>query len=155
MTKPHKQFAKDVASELERRKRQRKLLYIAVWATAIVLAILYLRCGGGFGLGGGKGNGTGKGSGRGIAMLSDAGPARCTVRVTSEGITVDGEKKTRDEAVEACKKTEGAMVTVTGDTRQGDWDELRAALQAVGVPIYIRGQLWDGTAADAGAGSPP
>ena len=39
------------------------------------------------------------------------------------------------------------MVTVTGDARQGDWDELRAALQAVGVKIYIRGQLWDGSAA--------
>lgn len=151
MTTPHKQFAKDVATELERRKRRRKLLFIAVWATLIVLAVLYMRCGSGFGLGGGKGNGTGKGSGVGSSTIS----ARCTVRVTSEGITVDGAKKTRDEAVEACKKTEGAMVTVTGDARQGDWDELRAALQAVRVKIYIRGELWDGYGSGAGSGSAP
>ena len=151
MTTPHKHLAKDVATELEHRKRRRKLLFISVWAALIVLAILYLQCGSGFGLGGGKGKGTGTGSGVGPSTISDAGPARCTVRVTAEGITVDGMKKTRDEAVEACQKTEGAMVTVTGDARQGDWDELRAALQAVRVKIYIRGELWDGNASDAGA----
>lgn len=150
MTTSHKQFAKDVATELERRKRRRKLMFVAVWAALIALAILYLQCGRGFGLGGGKGTGTGKGSGVGPSTITDAGPARCSVRVTSEGITVDGVKKTRDEAVEACRKTEGAMVTVTGDARHGDWEELRAALQAVRVKIYIRGELWDGNAQDAG-----
>lgn len=151
MTSSHKQFAKDVATELERRKRRRKLVFMLVWSALILLAVLYVRCGGGWGLGGGKGTGNGNGSGTGPAAIADAGPARCTIRVTSEGITVDGMKKTRDEAVEACKKTEGAMVTVTGDARHGDWEELRAALQAVGVKIYIRGELWDGNALDAGA----
>ena len=87
----------------------------------------YLRCGSGFGLGGGKGTGKRQGQ-RHRASTSRRRPARCTVRVTAEGITVDGAKKTRDEAVALCKKTDGAMVTVTGDARQGDWDELRAAL---------------------------
>jgi hypothetical protein len=150
MTTPHRQLAKDVATELERRKRRRKLVFIAVWAALIVFAVMYLRCGPGFGLGGGHGAGPGSGTGTASTPIADAGPARCTVRVTSEGITVDGAKMTRDEAVEACKKTEAAMVTVTGDARQGDWEELRAALQAVRVKIYIRGELWDGNAADAG-----
>jgi hypothetical protein len=150
-----KQLAKDVASELAARQRRKKLLILALVAALIIAAIMYLQFGKGWGLGGGKGKdkGTGPGSARGIAMMPDAGPARCTVRVNAEGISVDGTKATRDEAVALCKKTEGAMVTLTGDARQGDWDELRAALQAVGVKIYIRGQLWDGQAEPAGSGS--
>jgi hypothetical protein len=134
-------FAKDVAKELEKRSRRRKLIWLAVVAALVALAITYLQCGSGFGLGGGKGKGAGEGSG----TVKAPEPARCTIRVSAEGIFVDGNKTTRDEAVKQCKKTDGAMVTVTGDARQGDWDELRAALEAVGVKIYLRGQLWDGS----------
>jgi hypothetical protein len=143
MTEPSKQLAKDVAIELDRRKRRRRLLLLAIWVALIVAAALYLRCGRGWGLGGGKGTGAGSGT-QLAATPNDAGPARCTIRVSADGIFVDGTKRTRDQAVSDCQKTEGAMVTVTGDARQGDWDELRAALQAVGVRIYIRGELWDG-----------
>lgn len=136
-------FAKDVAKELEKRSRRRKLTGLAVVGALVALAISYLQCGSGFGLGGGKG----KGEGEGISSVKAPEPVRCTVRVSAEGIFVDGNKTTRDEAVKLCKKTEGAMVTVTGDARQGDWDELRAALEAVGVKIYLRGQLWDGSSA--------
>ena len=141
----HSQLAKDVASQIESRRRRRKLLLLAIWVALIVAAALYLRCGRGWGIGGGKGTGTGSGSGigSGSALVPALQPARCTIRVTADGITVDGAKKTRDEAVAACKKTDGAMVTVTGDARQGDWDELRAALEAVGVKIYMRGQVSD------------
>lgn len=137
MTKVSSKFAKDVASELEARRRRRKLLFISVWAAAIVAAILYLRCGSGWGTGG-KGAGKGAGSG-GVTAVPAAGPKRCVVRVSAEGIVVDGKKATRDEAVAACKATEGALVTVTGDARQGDWDELRTALDAAGVKIFTRG----------------
>lgn len=143
----NRKFAKDVATQLERKRRNRRLIFLAVWAALIVAAAVYLRCGRGWGLGGGKGSGTGTGSGSALgiaAVPADAGPKRCSLRVSSEGILVDGAKMTRDEAVAACNKTDGAMVTVTGDARQGDWDELRAALQAVGVKIYVRGELWDG-----------
>ncbi len=152
-----KQLAKDVASELAFRQRRKKLLVLALVAALVIAAILFLQFGSGWGLGGkGKGTGAGSGSMRGIAAVADAGPARCAVRVTAEGITVDGAKATRDETVARCKETDGAMVTVTGDARQGDWDELRAALQAVGVKIYIRGQLWDGKDAEgSGSGSAP
>lgn len=135
-------FAKDVAKELEKRSRRRKLTWFAVVAALIALAVSYLQCGSGFGLGGGKGKGAGEGSG----TVNSPEPARCTIRVSAEGIFVNGAKTTRDEAVKQCNKTDGAMVTVTGDARQGDWDELRAALEAVGVKIYLRGQLWDGSA---------
>jgi hypothetical protein len=135
-------FAKDVAKELEKRSRRRKLVSFAVVAALVALAITYLQCGSGFGLGGGKGKGKG---GEGVGSAKSNEPARCTIRVSAEGIFVDGTKTTRDEAVKHCKKTDGAMVTVTGDARQGDWDELRAALEAVGVKIYLRGQLWDGS----------
>ena len=143
-----KQLAKDVATELQRRGRRRKVALLAVLAAAIAAAIVFLQCGKGWGLGGGTGDDkdVGSGSAQGIAtpVAADAGPQRCTLRVAADGIFVDGVKQTRDEAVAACQKTEGAMVTVTGDARQGDWDELRAALQATGVKIYIRGELWDG-----------
>jgi hypothetical protein len=61
------------------------------------------------------------------------------VRVTAQGISVDGKAMQRDEAVVACKSTEGALITVTGDARQGDWDELRHALEAADVAIFKKG----------------
>lgn len=131
-------LAKDVATELDRRRRGRRLAFLTLCAAAIAAAVLYLRCGHGWGIGG-KGateearNEPGSGSAEATA------PKRCTVRVSSEGITVDGKLMTRDEAVAACKQTEGALVTVTGDARQGDWDELEAALDAEHVPIFTRG----------------
>ena len=102
-----------------------------------MLAVLYLRCGSGWGIGG-KGSGKGDGSGAAQPALT-SGAKRCVVRVTAEGIVVDGNKMKRDEAVAACKATEGALVTVTGDARQGDWDELRTALDQAGVKIFTRG----------------
>jgi hypothetical protein len=128
------QLAKDVASELEARRRRRRALFFLVWAAAILAALMYLRCGRGWGTGG---KGPGKGEGTGSAAVQ--GPKRCVVRVTATGITVDGKEMKREEAVAACKATEGALVTVTGDARQGDWDELRAALEAAGVQIFTKG----------------
>ena len=81
-------------------------------APAVTAAVLYLRCGSGWGTGG-KGEGKGAGSG-GPTTVPAAGPKRCVVRVSAEGIVVDGKKATREEAVAACKTTEGALVTVTG-----------------------------------------
>jgi hypothetical protein len=137
-----KKLVKDVAVEIEKRRRRRRLVTLVVILGLAIAAALYLQCGRGWGLGGGKGKGAGTGSGSALAPV--VGPTRCTLRINAEGITLNGAKKTRDEAVAACQKTDGAMVTVTGDAREGDWDELRAGLQAVGVKIYIRGELWDG-----------
>ena len=121
------EFAKDVAKQLERRQRRRKLIVYGVWLIAVVLAVAYLRCGRGWGLGG-KG-----GDGGGVSAGSSA--HRCAIRVTANGIVVDGKPATRAAAVAAC--TTGADVVVTGDARQGDWDELRDALHAANIDVVV------------------
>ena len=131
------QLARDVATELESRRRRRKVGFYGALIAAIVAAVTYLRCGSGWGTGG-KGPGKGEGTGTSGSAVSP-GPKRCVVRVAANGITVDGKQMKRDAAVAACKQTEGALVTVTGDARQGDWDELRGDLEAAGVKIYTRG----------------
>jgi hypothetical protein len=132
-----KQLARDIASELLRRQRRRKLFFVAALAAAVICAVLYGTCGHGWGLGKGGGAGTGL---HPVAAPAgpDAGPRRCTIRIAASGITVDGKPMTRDQAVAACKVTTGADAIVTGDARQGDWDELRAALGAAGVQVNTR-----------------
>jgi hypothetical protein len=134
-----KQFAKDVAKQIERRRMRRKLVMLGLFVAAIALAITYLTCGRGWGVGGaGKGEGSGPGPGSGAVARADAGPNRCSIRVTADGIAVDGSPATREAAVAACKATSGADVVVTGDARQGDWDALRTDLEAAKVPIYTK-----------------
>ncbi|HET9990606.1 MAG TPA: hypothetical protein VFQ65_18885, partial [Kofleriaceae bacterium] len=85
------------------------------------------------------GHGNGSGVGPGVVAASDAGPARCTVRVDKSGYSVDAKPSaTRDEVVTVCKKTGAAEVTVTGDAREGSWTTLKAALEAAHVAIYQR-----------------
>ncbi len=132
---PSRKLAKDVATELQRRKRRNKVLVLSTIATLVILAIMYLRCGGGWGLG--KGSGEGTGSAKAL-VARDAGPRRCALRIDAKGISVDGAPATRAKAVAACKKAGGAEVVVTGDATQGVWDELRAALDAAKVPSYLQ-----------------
>jgi hypothetical protein len=139
-----KQLAKDVARNLDARRRKRKLIMIALVVALIALAIMFFGFGGGFGFGKGKGKGAGTGSGS-VAAAPDAGPARCTVRVTVEGITVDGKQATQAEAVATCEARGAADVVVTGDARQGAWDDLKKAFEEAGVAVYQR--------AGSGAGS--
>ena len=90
--------------------------------TVVILALLYLRFG----------------RGSGAAGSTATGPHRCAIRISPAGITVDGQSVTRDQAVAACVAAgNGADVTVTGDTREGDWQDLLAALMAAGVPVGI------------------
>jgi hypothetical protein len=125
-------FVRDVVKRLDRRRMLRKL---AAWTALLVLiaaAVMYLTRGRGFGLGGpGKGSGEPVESGGPGSVRAVAAPARCAIRVTKTGITVDGKPMSRDEAVAACRKTTGADVVITGDAREGDWKDLHSALQAV------------------------
>jgi hypothetical protein len=123
-------FADDVARALHRRMRRRRLVMVAVGAAVVALAVYFVTCGHGFGLGGaGKGSGT----------TTTSSPHRCLVRVTARGYVLDGKPAgTRDAVVAGCRTTAGAEVTVTGDARQGDWDELRSALEAAHVAIIKR-----------------
>lgn len=137
MSSPDKQFARDVAKNLDRRRTKRRVATAGGLAGAIALAVMYLTCERGWGVSN-KGNDEGKGVGS--AIIKEMGTRRCVIRVSAAGITVDGNQATRQAAVAACKDTPGADVVVTGDARQGDWDELRAALEAANVPVYKLGQ---------------
>lgn len=124
---------KRLALELDRRRMRRRLLTLFVLLGAAIAAALYLRCGKGFGTGS-----SGEG-GKGIATIpADAGPKRCNLRLTGTGLTLDGKPVTRDTAIVACKRTAGADVLITGDARQGDWDDLRGALEAASIQFFTR-----------------
>jgi hypothetical protein len=115
--------------------RRKVFLWFALLG-AIVLAIIYGTCGAGWGLGGGgKGNGDGDGSVKGVVTEDGR---RCSIFLAKEGITVDGKKMTRDEAVAACKPHKAADVIVAGDARRGDWNDLKAALDAAKIEIFKR-----------------
>jgi hypothetical protein len=129
-----RRFAKDVARELDKRNRRRRMLFLLFALALAVLAVLYVRCGSGWGLGG-NGKGAGNGSG---TTATDAGPRRCSIRVAAGGITVDGKPATRNQALEICRRTAGADVVITGDAREGDWAQLKAALESAKVQIFVR-----------------
>ena len=130
-------FAKDVAKELDKRQRRRKLTWFGVWAALIVAAVVYLHCGDGLGVGGsGKGSGSGKGTGSSTSTSTSTSTSekRCQVRVAADGVTSDGKPATDKQIVEKCK---GVDVIVTGDAREGAWKQLCDALDAAHVAIVM------------------
>ncbi|HSR98426.1 MAG TPA: hypothetical protein VLM79_15315 [Kofleriaceae bacterium] len=142
-----KQFTRDVAKQLDRRRIRRRMTIWSALLGLIVAAAAYLRCGSGFGLG--TGTGTGKDDDH-AAVRPVTGPRRCTVRIGPDGIAVNGKPMSRDDAVDACKATTGVDAVVTGDARQGDWQELRAALVAAGVQdIRVREPVAPGGSASS------
>jgi hypothetical protein len=116
---------------------RRKLLLWALLVGALVLAALYLTCGRGWGLGGkGKGSGSGPGPGPVQTLIAPSdGPRECQIRVAAGGITVGGKQATALEAVASCKDAAVAEVFLTGGAREGDWEDLKAALDRAGVQI--------------------
>ena len=135
-------FTRDVAKELDRRQRRRKLVMFLVWVGLVAAAIVYVRCGRGWGLGTGTGTGTGAGTGSGTAAGSGSGAAAakpCAIRVTAAGTMVDGKAATTRAIVAACGKTKQAEVIVTGDAREGAWKELCDALVADHIAITVHG----------------
>src|SRR5215831_8572756 len=127
--------AKQVAKELDKRMRRRKLTWLGVWATLITLAVLYLRCGQGWGLGGaGEGEG---GSGASKRPNTTTSEKRCQLRIGANGITVDGKGANRATAVEACKQLGRAELYVAGDARHGDVLALQASLTAANIDTLL------------------
>ncbi|MBE7449817.1 MAG: hypothetical protein HS111_13215 [Kofleriaceae bacterium] len=133
-------------------------LFWLIAIAVIVLAIVLIRCAGGFGVG--KGGDQGLAGRAPRALRSDLGvdggpaaaPARCAVRVDASGVSLGGAPATVVAVVTACQATSGADVVVAGDARQGTWDELRGALEAGGVPVLVRGA--GAPPADAGVAAP-
>ncbi len=68
---------------------------------------------------------------------------RCTLRVSSKGTYVDGDARSRLEAIAACKRTAGAMVVLEDDAPADEWKALQAGLRREGVPILMRGLVND------------
>lgn len=84
---------------------------------------------------------------------------RCSLRISQRGILVDGDPRSRADAVAYCKRTAGAVVVIEDNARRewdkaagamveikdtaihAEWDATRLALQREGVRIYIRGPL--------------
>lgn len=126
---------KRLAKEIDRRRMRRRMLTLVVLLGAAILAAVYLRCGRGWGTGG---KGPGEGGPATLKSTPSDAAGRCSIRLTATGITVDGKSMTRDEAIAACKTKTGADVLVTGDSRQGDWDELRGSLEAAGIQFFAR-----------------
>lgn len=145
-TRPdERQFARDVARQLDRRQTRRRLTRWTALLALVIAAAAYLRLGGGLGklgLGGGPG-------GSGEAPRALAGPERCAIKVSAAGITVDGKPMERDAAVAACRDAPGADVVITGDARENDWRDLQAALQAARVKITVHQPPPAGSASSA------
>lgn len=104
--------------------------------------------GGGFGWGRGLGGREGAGktpgpSGRPTTptVSPGSGPARARLMLTPEGITVDGKAMSLDEAIETVRAARDVEVVVTGDTMQGDVDDLLVALFLAGIPWWGREYL--------------
>jgi hypothetical protein len=125
------------------RRRPLRLILLSALAGAIVLAILYLRCGpGGFGIGGGKGDSVGKGDdakkGSDAADAGAAGPVArpaCKVRLDAAGVSLDGKPSTIGDAVTACQKAGSAELSISGDAAFGKRRELRDGLREIGIPV--------------------
>lgn len=75
--------------------------------------------------------------GPGSGAVDGAAPTPCQVRVTAGGLTVNDALSTIPATTVRCLPV-GAEVVVTGDAREGDWNALRAALDAAGVTWSLR-----------------
>lgn len=124
--------------------RRRRWAARGALAALLALGLAYLRCGAGLGLGGG-GGATSQGTEVAPAPPPPPGPAvpRCQLRLDGGGLWIlsaTGPQQTSvAAAVTACQRTSGADVVVTGEARQGGWDELSRALERGGVPTFVRG----------------
>ena len=128
-------FSKNVAKELDRRQRRRKMTWWAVWAALIAAAVMYLRCGNGWGTGDGEGSaGKGSGSSKITSTNAGSGEKRCAIRVASDGTTMAGKPATAKQIIEKCKAVD---VVVTGDAREGEWKQVCGALDAAHVAIVM------------------
>lgn len=139
MTEDPRRLAKDVARQLDRRRTGRRLAGLLALAAVIAAIVLFFRFGLGAGRGAGEGPGAGPGPGSGSAraLVAPTTTPPCRVRVTGEGLRLDGGAATREQILASCERAGAADVVVTGDARQGDWDELKVALEAADVRIDL------------------
>ena len=68
---------------------------------------------------------------------------RCTLRVSQRGTFVDGEPMSRSDAVDHCKRTDGAVIVIEDDVPCSDWEPTCSALRRERVSISMRGPVGD------------
>jgi hypothetical protein len=137
-------------------RRRSRWAVRGIFAAVLAALLGYIRCGAQLGVGGGAGapsQPSQPGAERVTAPAPpDAPVARCQLRLDGGGLWLlgpTGQAPTEvAAAVAACTAAGGADVVLTGEARQGAWDELRAALDAAAVPSFVRG-------AAGAAGAPP
>lgn len=122
-----------------RRQARWGRILIALFIAAAALVLLFLKCGSGWGFGKGGDDGEGKAKAKPALSMLDAGVPRCQLRIDAAGIAANGKSVEVDGAVDACRKAGAADVVVTGDARQGLWDQLEGALEGAGVKAFVRG----------------
>ena len=125
---PDRAFVRDVAKQIDRRRTRRRLTLWTALLALVAAAAGYLRCGGSLGF-----MGLGNGAGDDDSPHQVGAPSRCTIRVSATGFQIDGQRKSRDEAIAACKDAPGVDVVPTGDVRHGDLESLGSALKAAGA----------------------
>lgn len=122
-------IARETARELQyrdaRRRWKRNGAIAGVTVGAVLLAMLFLKLG--------------QSVGTGRAGTAPTPPQHPRIRIDASGITIDGTPAGIGDAVSRALRAGGADVVVTGDARQGDVDQLLAALRASGVPFEVRG----------------
>jgi hypothetical protein len=83
--------------------------------------------------------GGGRGVGRGV-VSGRAGPP-VKIRISDDGIRLDGVPASQARAVELAVAAGGAEVTATGAARSGTVTDLLAALKVAGVDVRVSGAL--------------
>ena len=80
-----------------------------------------------------------RGWGGGGRSSGEPGGRHCSLRLSSTGLTRDGESTTAIEAAEWCRGGT-AEVLVTGDATMGELEDLHSALEAAGVRVVEVGR---------------
>ncbi len=123
-----------------KRKGGRFVALLAILVAAVVA--LYARCGEFFGFDVGDGSDTTMPPGE-PAELPEASDAAvvaeelppCELRIDATGLMMEGEAITDEAALEACKPSGRAILRVTGDTRYGELERVRAFLEAAAIEV--------------------
>ncbi len=80
-------------------------------------------------------------SAEGEAKLAARSAMRCTLRVSVNGLSVDGDPESQSEAIAICKSRAAAMVVLEDGIAKDEWKKVETALRREGIDILMRGPL--------------
>ena len=128
----------------------RRVVVAGVLAAAIALGWLLRGCLG-IGIGEGDGQGDGVAEVTPLGDLTDAvvspdsPPALeiCLMRLSSKGLTLNGESVEITEAVRACKVAREVKLRVTGGARTGTYKEIERAFEEANVELHVSSRRFE------------